>query len=288
LHRLDGGRLAPAATAYGTVSFSGGGQEPLVTTGSNGVTMTVGWPGELPAPVVDGSTATYPSVLPGVDLVVSATAGGGFTDTLVVTSRAAANDPALRTVHLGTHVAGGRLVRSAAGALAVLDGAGRDVMDAASPLMWDSNTALPPSTGARAAADPSDHAHPGLAARVAPVTASVSDAELSLSPDTRLLTSSTAVLPIFIDPTFSWHPYNPVAPAFDEVKEGCPNTSFYNLTSSTGDYGQLGVGYNNWGGCTGREHALYQWSLSSTIWGAQINSATVNATEVYTAACSGT
>ncbi|NUP53620.1 MAG: hypothetical protein HOW97_40805 [Catenulispora sp.] len=288
LHRGSGGRLSPAATAYGTVSFSGGGRDPLVTTRSGAVTMTVSWPGTLPVPVVDGATATYASVLPSVDLVVSATAGGGFTDTLVVKSQAAANDPALRTLHLGTKVDGGRLARSADGALSVRDAAGRDVMDAASPLMWDSNTALPPSTTARVAADASDHAHPGMAARVAPVSTTVSDAELSLSPDLRMLTSASSVLPIYIDPTFSWHPYNPAAPAFDEVKEGCPSTSFYNLTNSQGDYGQLGVGYNSWGGCTGREHALYQWSLSSTIWGAQINSATVNATEVYTAACSGT
>lgn len=51
----------------------------------------------------------------------------------------------------------------------------------------------------------------------------------------------------------------------------------------------MGFGYNGRqeGSCyTGREHAIYQWKLSSTLWGAHINTATVNATEIYSAACS--
>ncbi|WP_405878781.1 hypothetical protein OG762_09155 [Streptomyces sp. NBC_01136] len=297
LHQNSDGTWSPAATAYGTVSFSGGGHAPLVTTHYNGVSMAVSWPGTLPAPVIKGGSATYRSVLPSVDLVVSATAAGGFTDTLVVKSPAAAQNPALATLRLGTQVTGGRLSRGNADNLALRDTRGRDLMDAASPLMWDSNTVLPtPATKkaqraskAKVAADPSDAAHPGLAAREAPVGTKVSASGLSLVPDSRMLKAHSTVFPVYIDPTFNWHPYDPAAPAFDEVKQGCPNKSFYNQTGSLADDGYLGVGYNGWqeGACyTGKEHAIYQWKLSSTLFGAHINTATVNATEIYSASCS--
>jgi hypothetical protein len=297
LHQSSDGTWSPAATAYGTVSFSGGGHAPLVTTHYDGVSMTESWPGTLPAPVIKGPTATYRSVLPSVDLVVTATAAGGFSDTLVVKSSAAARNPALTTLRLGTKVTGGRLTRGNADNLTVLNARSQDLMDAASPMMWDSNTTLPaqahakgaPATSkAKVAADPSDAAHPGLAAREAPIGTKVSASTLSLVPDAKMLKAHSTVFPVYIDPTFNWHPYDPAAPAFDQVKQGCPNKSFYNQTGSLADNGYLGVGYNGWqdGACyTGREHAIYQWKLSSTIWGAHINTATVNATEIYSASC---
>ncbi|MFF3919951.1 LamG-like jellyroll fold domain-containing protein [Streptomyces sp. NPDC001852] len=296
LHRSADGTWSPAATAYGTESFSGGGRTPLVTTASGGQDMAVTWPGTLPAPVVHGATATYRSVLPSVDLVVSATPSGGFTDTLVVKSAAAAKNPALATVRLGVKVTGGRLAQRGNGALAILDSRRREVMDAATPFMWDSNTTLhapagkkttEPASGARIGPDASDASHPGLAARVVPVRTRLSASTLSLIPDRRTLSAASTVFPLYIDPTFNWHPYDPAAPAFDEVKQGCPGSSFYNQTGSTADGGNLGVGYNGWpDGCsTGKEHAIYQWRLSSTIWGAHINSATVEAQEIYSASC---
>ncbi|PWI45259.1 hypothetical protein CK485_03665 [Streptomyces sp. ICBB 8177] len=285
------GSWSPAATAYGTVSFSPGGSGPLVTTRSGGTTLALSWPGRLPKPVVDGSTATYRSVLPSVDLVMTATATGGFSDTLVVHDAKAAANPAVRDLRMTTHVSGGRLASTGNGALSVVDERGRDLLDAASPLMWDSNTRLTAAKGASrsgVAADASDPGHPGLAARVAPVGAEVSGNALSLKPSGSLLAARSTAYPVYIDPTFNWHPEDPAAPAFDEVKQGCSSTSFYDESSDRADDGYLGVGYNGWieGDCdTGDEHALYQWNLPSLLWGAHINSATVKATEVYSASC---
>lgn len=295
LSRQANGMWAPKATAYGTVEFSDGGNGPLAVTSSDGVSLTLTWPGTLPAPTVDGSTATYASVLPGVDLKVSATVEGGLSDTLVVHSAAAAKNPELAKLRLATSVRGGKLAASPEGGLEVTDAHGADVADAPAAAQWDSNRTLPTShdqpAGAKVAADASNAGHPGLAARTAPVRAKVAAGSLTLEPDQAMLTSKSTVWPVYIDPSVNWHPKDYEKPAFDEVKQGCPGTSFYNQTGELADDGYLGVGYNGWseGDCnTGDEHAIYQWTLSSTIFGADIHSAEVDATDIYSASCSTT
>ncbi|MFD7607794.1 LamG-like jellyroll fold domain-containing protein [Streptomyces mirabilis] len=294
LRRQADGTWAPAATAYGRVAFSPGGSGPLAVTRSGGVSLKLTWPGVLPAPVVSGATATYRSVLPSVDLVMSPTAAGGLSDILVIHSAKAAENPELASLRLGTAVHGGRLESGPDGGLQVADSEGRVVADAPTPLQWDSNKALPAAahrSRAKVAADASDIAHAGLAARVAPVRASVSRSALTLVPDARMLRSASTVWPVYVDPSVNWHPVDYQKPAFDEVKQGCPGNSFYNQTGGLADNGYLGVGYNGWpeGYCyTGDEHAIYQWKLSKTIWGAHIDSAEVDATDVYSASCSTT
>ncbi|MBC3844542.1 hypothetical protein GXW82_43475, partial [Streptacidiphilus sp. 4-A2] len=180
---------------------------------------------------------------------------------------------------------------------------GQVVLDAPSAVEWDSNTVLPaPPKGAERSAaaaastahigvDASDAAHPGLAARMAQVQLKATGTSLALVPDAALSMAQHTVYPIYEDPTFNWHPDDPGAPAFDEVKQGCPGTSFYNSTSDLADSGYLGVGYNGWqeGDCyTGDEHAVYQWNLGSTLYGATVNSAEVDATDIFSASCSTT
>lgn len=301
LARDGSGQLAPAATAYGTVQFSDGGTGPLAVTRDNGVTVTVSWPTALPVPAVTGSTATYRDALPGVDLVLAATPSGGFTDTLVIHNRQAATSKQVTALKLATKVTGGRLEAGAAGGLEVVDAVGAQVMDAPTAMEWDSSTTLSaPRAGSRSAAadaagkvvaDASTAGHPGLAAHLAQVQLTSGAGALTLVPNAALTAEKSTVWPVYEDPTFNWHPDAPAAPAFDEVKQGCPGDSFYNSTSSLADSGYLGVGYNGWqeGDCyTGDEHAVYQWNLGSTLYGATINTATVNATDIYSASCSYT
>ncbi|MFJ4680307.1 LamG-like jellyroll fold domain-containing protein [Kitasatospora sp. NPDC088783] len=301
LHRGPDGRLAPAATAYGSVRFSGGGNGPLVETVSGGTTYRVSWPSELPVPKVDGSSATYPEVLPDVDLVLSPTVSGGFSEVLVVKSARAAKDSRLASLRLPTAVSGGTLTGAAGRGAAVEAAPHGPVLDIGSAVMWDSGLdarvgqsdgAVRPLTAQEAAAariapDPSDTKHPGAAAKIAVVGVSVREDALTLTPDRGLLGDPATVFPVYVDPTFNWHPADGGTPAFDEVKQGspCNGVSLYNHTDSAGDYGNLGVGVNGWGGCQGAMRAYYQWNLPSSIWGADINSATVNATKVYSAAC---
>ncbi|WP_329568476.1 LamG-like jellyroll fold domain-containing protein [Kitasatospora sp. NBC_01266] len=298
------GTLAPAATAYGEVRFSGGGKGPLAVTTSGGTSYTVNWPAALPVPTVSGSTATYPEVLPGVDLVLSATDGGGFSDVLVVKNAQAAKNPALASLKLATSVSGGKLVNSKAQDGISIAGADGATLDSATPLMWDSNTALPaasPAKGgavsamtqsqaaaAKVAPDASDVAHPGAAAHISLVRTKASADSLTLVPDAKLLGDPGTVFPAYLDPTFNWHPTSTGNPAFDEVKQGspCNGSSLFDNTGSAGDGGQLGVGVNGWSTCRGAMRTYYQWQLPTVMWGADVQSGTVNATKVYSASCS--
>jgi hypothetical protein len=158
--------------------------------------------------------------------------------------------------------------------------------------MWDSNTGVPAGAGARSVVpDRSDTAHPGLAAHIADVHTTADSRGLTLAPDAGLLHNPATVFPVFLDPTLNWHLQDANDPSFDEVKSGAPcnGASYFNNTGSAGNYGRLGVGWNGWNeGCNGVERAMYQWKIPTVIWGATVNLATVNATEVYASTCSTT
>jgi microcystin-dependent protein len=94
----------------------------------------------LPAPTLDGPTATYANILPDVDLKVTADTQGGFSEVLVVKNAHAAANPALATLDFPTHTHNVALSADAAGNIRAKDTTGRTVFSAPAPLMWDSAT----------------------------------------------------------------------------------------------------------------------------------------------------
>ncbi|MFG3707848.1 hypothetical protein ACGF7U_24380 [Micromonospora sp. NPDC047670] len=194
--RRDGADGFRPAVSPADVRFSAGGHGPATTLTSGGRSLTLSWPHALPAPVVSGDAATYPEVLPGVDLVLRATRTG-FTHVLAVKTAQAAANPALREIRfdLGGDV---RVRRDADGSLRAHAGA-VEVARSAPAEMWDSASA----TG-RSAAGRSSAAGPGAGARTAPVATAIDAAgDLVLRPTPRLLDPARAAFPVYIDPAWS-------------------------------------------------------------------------------------
>ena len=259
LGRKADGTFSPAAVPGDTVTFSGGGTRPLATISSGTASLQVSWPGRLPAPVLSGSSLTYRDVLPGVNLVLTATAGvsGGFSEILVVKDAAAARDPGLRRLALG--VAGRRAapVTTAPGGGLVVRSSGAPVeYTAAPPVMWDSSSARPGSPSMAAAArsarkvggwaapaglgPASSPAGPASGAAVARVRDALTAGHrgVALVPDQAMLTSRSTRFPVFIDPAWTQDTTN--TQHYDEVQSACPTASHYDTTDSA--YWSLGAG----------------------------------------------
>ncbi|NJP48076.1 hypothetical protein HCN08_32430 [Streptomyces sp. PRB2-1] len=234
LVRHEDGTIGPKA-AMVDLAFSGGGSTPMVRIGSEGRSLALGWPGALPAPQLDGDTATYPDVLPGVDLRLTASVQG-YRELLVVKSPEAAANPALKK--LNYRVSSDQLTVTPLkdGGIGGVDADGKQVFTAPPAQMWDSHgtgpaaqarfdaahpkSAQPKSAQSEAAptaaptAVPTDEAAsappatavdgpaPGAGATTVPVT--VTGDKLAVTPDTALLAQTDpAAYPLYIDPDVS-------------------------------------------------------------------------------------
>ncbi|RJQ70248.1 LamG domain-containing protein [Pseudonocardiaceae bacterium YIM PH 21723] len=181
----SGDGIVPKASPL-QVRLSGGGAGPLFALTENGRTLSYGWPGTLPKPLLSGDTATYPEVLPGVDLKVRP-ARDRIAQAFVVKTRAAAANPALRSIRM------------------TLDGA--EAFRMGEPRMWDSRRIADPVKRAQAE-DPAEARRasedfvsaPRTGAKVADVGYTKAPGELVLQPDMDLLTGQDTVYPVIIDP----------------------------------------------------------------------------------------
>ncbi|GAA4681300.1 LamG domain-containing protein [Streptomyces chumphonensis] len=227
--REDGGWSPKASTVE--LEFSGGGDGPFARMRTAGREFSLTWPGgELPEPRVEGDSATYEEVLPGVDLVARAETDG-LGHLLVVKSAEAAAQPELKRIEMGLGTRGLSVEEDASGALRVVDSAvGGTVFEAGAPVMWDAAAPHGPDTttgsdatpasatpasatvtpaslrsgtddaATDAAAEDAALRGPGDGGRTAPVDIEVTDEALALVPDRDLLTGEDTVFPVVIDP----------------------------------------------------------------------------------------
>ncbi|MFE7229819.1 LamG domain-containing protein [Streptomyces sp. NPDC057596] len=147
--RADGS-WGPRATTVDLNFSTGQADKPFVTMRRAGREFALTWPyGELPAPRVEGDTATYTDALPGVDLTVRAEPDG-FGHLLVVRTPEAAANPKLARVDLGLTTDGLKVTEDPSGALTAEDSAvGGTVFQAGKPAMWDSAAVAEAAAGAQ-------------------------------------------------------------------------------------------------------------------------------------------
>lgn len=152
LTRSGDGDVAPKVSTI-DLAFSGGGRAPLVRMKKAGRELALSWPGDLPAPELDGATATYGDVLPDVDLRMEAQEDG-FTQLLVVKSAQAAQSEKLAELRLKLAADGMEVNSTADGGLQAVDqGAKGPVFEAPKPMMWDSSPAAPEGSAKNATSD---------------------------------------------------------------------------------------------------------------------------------------
>ncbi|MFD8347590.1 LamG domain-containing protein [Streptomyces coelicoflavus] len=261
--RADG-TYSPKATTV-ELSFSGGGDGPFARMRRAGREYALTWPdGDLPAPQVEGDTARYAEVLPGVGLAVRAEPEG-FSHYLIVKSADAADNQALNSIELNIDTQGLTVREADDGALRATDSAvGGTVFESSGPLMWDSagtasdtgdgTTAEPAAVSARVpgparalttafragagtgpVADGSAQAggpalDPAHGGRKAPVALDVSGDRLTLTPDRALLRGDDTVYPVVIDPA----PKTTSRTAWTSVMSGIPSEQDWKYSESAG------------------------------------------------------
>ncbi|MFF7153981.1 LamG-like jellyroll fold domain-containing protein [Streptomyces sp. NPDC008139] len=300
LVRQPDGGVAPAVASVG-MELSGGGSAPLVTLDRAGRKLSYTWPSALPAPTLDGDTATYKNVLPDVDLRVRADTDG-FHELLVVNTAVAARNPALTQLTFGVVTDGLDVARTADGGLTATDtSTGGEVFAAPQPIMWDSGTqgTNTPAAGTKSAkttrtakgakaataedGSPEDPAQgPTGTSQMAPIAVAVdtSDASgsLTLTPDHALLTGADTSFPLYIDP----QTYTPKAGDWTMVSRYWASSPQYRFNGDD----DAGVGDCDWTYCAPRDVKRLFYSFpTSKFAGKTILDATFIAHETWSASC---
>nr|WP_157528555.1 LamG domain-containing protein [Kibdelosporangium sp. MJ126-NF4] len=247
------GTITPKA-AIGGLTLSGGGDRlPLARLVRDDKVFELYWPGTLPKPVVDGDTATYPEVLPGVDLRMRANDSGYDQHLVVKTAKAAAN-PSLARISLPTRTEKLTLAADTAGVLTAADETGQTVFASPPSLMWDA------------------------AGKQAPVKVELTAGHLVLLPDNGLLHDPAATFPVTVDP--AWRDFTKVA--WGSASSGKPNQTFW--LSSADPQGKIQVGqcYAAEGTCNGiGEMWSYFQFDTGFLAGKRIRSSTLRTSLVY-------
>lgn len=188
LHTNSDHSISPNATTD-HVSFSGGGNQPMVTLTQGQSQIAITWPTVLPVPTLDGDTATYPNVLPGVDLRLSAEAAN-FDEALIIHDATAAANPALRTIRLGVTGTGLALGVDAQNGLTATDSRGQFALDMSTPMMWDSTATHANRIGVATTVATTARANTALTASTR------SSATIALSPPVPAFTTAGVSFPL--------------------------------------------------------------------------------------------
>ncbi|MFB8046004.1 DNRLRE domain-containing protein [Streptomyces hydrogenans] len=218
-------------------------------------TIQLTWPGTVPTPIIDGSRALYPEILPGADLVLTAQ-DDGFAQLLVVKNRQAAADP--RIAQLSYGISSPTLdfrLDPLSGIVAAETSRGDEVALSPTPLMWDSSGAPAVTDGqAGASAQPTasetPEASPPTPPTAAPAPSSTEVlADDVVDPENEVLPTATdGTAPAVSDPPLPTVPGEPT-PAPSQPEAGATlNLPLLNGPSpeSRGDVVEADLSQGNW------------------------------------------
>ncbi|MGW4211689.1 LamG-like jellyroll fold domain-containing protein [Lentzea sp. NPDC004789] len=280
LVRQADGSLAPKAAPV-TMSFTSGGPGsaagPIAKLAKGEAEVGFGWDSDLPPARISGNTATYPDVLPGVDLEVQA-ALTGFAQNLVVKTAEAAKNPKLAKISFKSHTknttigkapAPSAKARAAAepstDGLVVTGPDGKPVFSGDASRMWDSSAS----------------------ARRAVMGVEVGADTVSITPDQTFLSDRNTTFPVRLDPdyycTTCWKTHHAV------VQSPWPKATNFDVTS--GDLNDLKAGYLNGpelgSSEAGVSRSYFQMATNDII-GKRISSATLHAKVTRSYSCAPT
>ncbi|MCO8276158.1 hypothetical protein M1L60_36835 [Actinoplanes sp. TRM 88003] len=168
---------------------SAAGEHEIVSLGAGAQRTSISWKGKLPEPVLEGNTATYPDVLPGVDIQVRAQTTG-YEQYFIAKDRAALRRIAKLSLPMNT----GKLTVAPdqAGGLTFKDSKGKAVGRAQAPEMWDAEVS--PVAGVHV-----NRARVGLRT----VPAKAGRATMVLTADADFMARDDLKFPVTIDPPAS-------------------------------------------------------------------------------------
>ncbi|MFD4641946.1 LamG domain-containing protein [Lentzea sp. NPDC058436] len=275
------GSLAPKATPV-SMSFSPGGvgsaAKPVARLAKGDAEVGFGWETDLPKARISGQTATYPEVLPGVDLEVQASLTG-FSQNLVVKNAEAAKNAKLKKITFKSHTRNTKITgpvqpsgraKSAAtpqDGLVVSGADDRLVFGGDASRMWDSS----------------------VQGRAATMGVELGQDTVSITPDQAFLADPKTVYPVRLDPDYSCTTCTKQHHAVVQSPWG--NAENYDKTS--GQLSDLKAGYLNGSslgtptGAAGVSRTYFEINTSQIV-GTKIHSATVHAKVISSYSCSPT
>ncbi|GAA3948021.1 hypothetical protein Aau02nite_50160 [Amorphoplanes auranticolor] len=238
--KVADGAVVPEATTL-DVRFSNGGDGPLLTVVRDGRSMAMSWPGTLRPPKLDGDTATYSEVLPGVDLQLTAHVDS-FSEVLLVKTRTAAENTELRQLRFDLATRGVVVKRDVDGFIRAETPSGEPVFVSDGARMWDKPQMLGTAVSQRTLGADSPVAvlpQDPESRRVEDLPVHLDGTSLTVVPSQQMLTDPATVYPVSIDPGF-----NGGKEIWTHVSRKNPTKSYWSDKSTRGDMrvGQLWQG----------------------------------------------
>ncbi|MET9073777.1 LamG-like jellyroll fold domain-containing protein [Streptomyces sp. NPDC004232] len=237
--------------------------------------------------MVSTDTATYPDVLPGVDLQLTADASG-YSSILVIKTAEAAADAKLQNLALNTTSTQLKLATTPDGGAQATDAhTGKTVFHSDTALMWDSSgtktddRAFTRTTNLSVAK--AEHTAAGRTGKHrAQVHVALKQGKQLLGLDKTLLTAKSTTYPVYVDPEWSGRPSQ-----LEWARISDNGWNVYNSTSTTGATNAREGWDNTYPGNGERARTYYQINTSG-IKGAVVSQASLFVKQLSAASCSDT